>query len=257
MGLCILKLGGSLITFKEKPFTIRYDVLKRISKEISKYISEGGSLILVHGGGSFGHYVAKEFMRRKGYYDSEAFAKISEVMMELNLQVIKELIRNNIHVIPIQTHSISYIENEKIHIDTKIIKESLKRGLLPVLYGDIVLSISDDSKYEILSGDTLAWILANKLNASKLLFATNVNGVFDKDPKESDAKLLREVSLSSLHISISKPLVDVTGGMMRKLVEGIKYIRNGLEVLIFNGLVENNVYNALKGIPIICTYVRP
>lgn len=257
MDLSVLKLGGSLITIKDKPFTIRHEVLKRISKEISKYVYEGGSLVVVHGGGSFGHYVAKKFIEKKGYYDSEAFSKVSEAMIRLNLEVVKELIKNNVNAVSIQTHSISFIKNSKVFINIKIIKEALKRRLVPVLYGDIVFSLNNECKYEILSGDTIAWVLANKLNAKRLLFATNVDGVFDKDPKEPNAKLLSEVRLSTLQLFASKPAIDVTGGMVKKLTDGIKYIKKNLTVLIFNGLTENNVYNALKGIPIICTYVRP
>ncbi len=256
----VLKLGGGLITDKNKPLTVKHRTLRRIAKEISRYVREKDPkerLIIIHGGGSYGHYVAKKFLDLKGGYDEEAFTHISKVMIELNRVVIEKLINEGINAISVQTHAISCIVNGEAFIELGFIKYLIKKGFVPVLYGDIVISKDDGLKYEILSGDTIAWYLANKLSARRLLFATNVDGVYDRDPSKSGARLLKVVSLSDLKLEATKPPIDVTGGMMKKLLDGLKYIREGMEVIIFNGSVRNRIYNALIGKPIISTYVRP
>ncbi|MEM2795196.1 MAG: hypothetical protein QXY49_05015, partial [Thermofilaceae archaeon] len=53
--LVIVKLGGSLITDKEKPFTLRKDALEEASIKLAE-IAKSIKLLIVHGGGSYGHY---------------------------------------------------------------------------------------------------------------------------------------------------------------------------------------------------------
>ena len=63
----ILKLGGSLLTDKETPLSIREEVLERSIKQI---IESKKSIILIHGGGSFGHPTAKKYQISQGFNDS-------------------------------------------------------------------------------------------------------------------------------------------------------------------------------------------
>ena len=51
--MILIKLGGSIITNKEKPLSARRKTIYNILKQIRK-IKE--PKIIVHGGGSYGHY---------------------------------------------------------------------------------------------------------------------------------------------------------------------------------------------------------
>ncbi|MFN8459248.1 MAG: hypothetical protein U0401_32125 [Anaerolineae bacterium] len=54
--LVLLKLGGSVITDKTKPFTARMDVIERLAQEINHALTDRGGdlqLIIGHGAGSF------------------------------------------------------------------------------------------------------------------------------------------------------------------------------------------------------------
>ena len=51
--MILIKLGGSIITNKEKPLSSRRKTINNIMKQIKK-IKE--PKIIVHGGGSYGHY---------------------------------------------------------------------------------------------------------------------------------------------------------------------------------------------------------
>ena len=53
-----MKLGGGLLTDKSKPFSLREDV---IDSAIQQIIESGKKTILIHGGGSFGHPLAKKY----------------------------------------------------------------------------------------------------------------------------------------------------------------------------------------------------
>ena len=51
--MILIKLGGSIITNKEKPLSARRKTIENLSKSLRK-IDE--PIIIVHGGGSYGHY---------------------------------------------------------------------------------------------------------------------------------------------------------------------------------------------------------
>ena len=51
--MILIKLGGSIITNKEKPLSARKKTIDNLSKSLKK-IKE--PIIIVHGGGSYGHY---------------------------------------------------------------------------------------------------------------------------------------------------------------------------------------------------------
>lgn len=67
--LVFVKLGGSLITEKNAPYTINYQVLTRIVKELKEAIDNDHHLQLLigHGGGSFPHPVAQAFKTAEGF----------------------------------------------------------------------------------------------------------------------------------------------------------------------------------------------
>ena len=52
--LVLVKIGGSLITDKNKPFSLKKKVLKVICEEIGKSMDSGKQLIVGHGAGNGG-----------------------------------------------------------------------------------------------------------------------------------------------------------------------------------------------------------
>ena len=86
-----------MITNKEKPFTANLSEIERLTSEISK--ANVSPLVIVHGGGSFGHPVAKQYEIDEGYKDSSqviGFAKTHQAMTKLNKLIVDSLINHNI-----------------------------------------------------------------------------------------------------------------------------------------------------------------
>ncbi len=254
----ILKIGGSVITDKSVPMKIRYNVIHRIAREIRKYLNEysDSRLIIVHGGGSVGHYLVKKLKVLEHGWDEKKYSAISNEMIRLALTISSILNINKVPATIITTHALFVLDNDNKIIDNdigvRVLEGYLSRGLIPILYGDAVIKVlNNDVEFKILSGDDISWYLAGKLNASKLLFATSVNGIYDRDPSHPDARLLKEISLDEIgYIGSKLRGYDVTGGMLNKLKSGIMYVNvlpKDLEVIVFNGLVEDNIYKALKG----------
>src|SRR4030065_2477184 len=94
--LILIKLGGSLITDKTKPFTDKKYVIKRLGNEIrSARKNADYNLILGHGGGSYPHVPAKKFRTADGIVNKKSYIGIAEVQdaaARLNRIVVRELL---------------------------------------------------------------------------------------------------------------------------------------------------------------------
>ena len=82
--LVFVKLGGSLITDKTKPFTARMDIIKRLAEEIHEAKGEGKLKLLIgHGGGSFPHVPAKKYQVHKGVISLRHTGALQRCRMQL------------------------------------------------------------------------------------------------------------------------------------------------------------------------------
>ncbi|HIQ03087.1 MAG TPA: isopentenyl phosphate kinase family protein [Desulfurococcales archaeon] len=270
MNVIVLKLGGSVITDKNVENSIKWGVLKRIGNEIKsalQHLSGNTKLIIVHGGGSFGHPLASKFKRIKGYYDSEAFIAIRENMNTLASIISLLLSCLGLKASHFQSSSLFILNKGRIvkaFLDP--ITYSLENDIIPILYGDIAVDLSRG--YDILSGDSIVAYLANYYNAIKILYATDVDGVYTDNPKVNPlAKRIERIIIVKSSIdgkyTISTrvkgdiiPHMDVTGGIYRKILDLAQYARRDLIAYIFNGLIEGNIFRAIINKPEECTVVE-
>lgn len=252
--LILLKIGGSLITDKAANVPkVNKKNLSRISKEISHgFNPEKQILAIIHGAGSYGHVIVKKTGIQKGVANKEhllAFAETQRLQNELDSKVCKELIKNKIPAIPLEPTSTAVMDSGRlVSMDTGALEGMLKIGLVPVLYGVPAYDIAQGCS--ILSGDQIIIYLAKKLQASRIIHATDVDGVYDADPKkDSKAKLIKEINRANF-VEILKKIsgssnTDVTGGMLAKVKEVFEI--SGLSGVIINGNKQNNIKRALLG----------
>jgi isopentenyl phosphate kinase len=251
--LIILKIGGSVITYKfsKKP-KVNFKNLKRISKEIASiYNSLKFPLVLIHGVGPFGHVIVRKTGIDKGIKNKKQlryFAETQRLQNELNVIVTGYLIKAGLPAIPCQASSFVVMESGRIiKMDSSAIEGLLKMGMVPVLFG--VPAFDRDQKCSILSGDQIAPFLAAKLNAKRIICATDVDGVFTSDPhKNPNAKLMPRLDNKNI-VQVGKwvtgsTAIDVTGGMLGKVLE---LSRIKIESRILNGLVPGNIVKVFNG----------
>lgn len=258
----ILKLGGSVVTEKDKAFTPNMDAIERLTKEVSK--ADVRKLVLVHGGGSFGHPLAKQYGTKEGFTGSPSqiigFSRTHEAMVALNKLIVDALIRHNIPAVGLAPSSFIFTKSGRIqHFEDKPLTRFLEMGFVPVLYGDAVLDL--EIGFTILSGDQLTVSLALKFNAQKILFGVDVDGLFTSDPKICpSARLIPRLTLHELrnmqHKIEESKFTDVTGGMFGKILELMPAVENGIQVMIVNAAKPNNVYKALKGEKVLGTLIE-
>lgn len=251
----VLKLGGSVVTYKNKYFSPNHDNIARLAKEIAK--SKLKSLIVVHGGGSFGHPLAKKYNISNGLENNNqliGFSETHQAMIELNQQIVNTLLKTGVAAFSISASSMFITKSKRlVDFDLSIINKCIETGLIPVMYGDTVLD--SEQGFAILSGDQLVTKLAIKLKAERVIFGIDVDGIFTSDPKtDNTAKLIKKLSINNINIDTEKTAYnDVTGGMSGKVFEAKKAVEAGANVIFINALKEGRVRDALIGEKVIGT----
>lgn len=252
MGLIILKIGGSVITYKNKTRPeVNFKNLKKITDQL---ITLNKKFILIHGAGSFGHQIVKRTGIDKGIKkrkDLVNFAETQRLQNELNLIFTKSLIKKGFPAFPFQASASAIMKNGRMQkMDLEVIKGLLKLNITPVLYG--VPAFDKEKGCSILSGDQIAPFLAKKLKAEKVIEATDVDGIFTSDPKkDKKAKQIKEINRKNFK-EIKKILkgsrfVDVTGGMLGKVSELIKAAKMGVKGQIIEATKKDNIKKAFSG----------
>ncbi|MEM0085159.1 MAG: isopentenyl phosphate kinase [Candidatus Methanomethylicia archaeon] len=248
----IVKLGGSVITLKDKFESANIPVIRRIISELLE-VKLLFPLIIVHGGGSFGHPHAYKYKLHEGFKNSDQLfgvVKTREAMLRLNSIVCNELLNAGFQPFPFQPSSFIATRNGEIEIaDISLVEWAMKLGFTPVLYGDIVLDY--EHGFYILSGDKICSYLVTKLNVERVVFACDVDGIYTSDPKRDPAaKLVRKLTLSEISKFLdnvfSTYTFDVTGGMRSKLIEARKIVSMGVEVRIVNALIPGRLISAIR-----------
>jgi len=257
----ILKLGGSAITRKEKPLTPNLRAIKRLANEISQ--ANVSPLAIVHGGGSFGHPLAKQYRIKEGYkHPSQimGFSKTHQAMTKLNRLIVDSLINHNIPALEIQPSSCVITKSGRIQsMEEGTLRKLLEMGFVPVLYGDAVLD--SENGFAILSGDQLVSSLAIRLDAERIIIGVDVNGLYTADPKiDSSAHFIQHITLKELknlqnRIEGTK-VTDVTGGMLGKILELTPAIEKGIRTMIVDASEPNRIYKALKDEKVVGTIIE-
>ena len=236
--MILIKLGGSIITHKQKPLSPNLSAINKIAVQLKK-IRE--PVIIVHGGGSFGHYwsVRYNMHTKPAKYSKKGIAIVKNSMVELNKIILSSFLKHDLN--PYCLPPTDFMLGGKA--DFKKVKEIAKiakDGLVPISYGDVLWH--GKNKYYILSGDKIMGILAKILKPRLVIFVLNVDGVYS-DMKTK--KLLREIK--GQKTAISKVGMDVTGGMSRKIKEASLISKNGINVFLVNGNKPERIVNAIKG----------
>lgn len=257
--LVLLKLGGSVITDKTRPFTARLEVIDRLAVEIKKALDEREGdlqLILGHGSGSFGHAVAAQFETHRGAVRPDSwlgFAEVAAAAAELNHIVLTRLRRAGVPAMRFQPSASTRTRGEQLmYFETFPVKEALNHGLVPVIYGDV--SVDASQGMSIVSTEKLFDNLARELSPARIILAGRVDGVYNKDPLTSpDAELFDYIDSSNwdeVEILLGGSHgVDVTGGMLSKVRDmyRLTLAMPPMQAMIISAEAPGHVEAVLKG----------
>ncbi len=121
---------------------------------------------------------------------------------------------------------------EVVEVDRTLLDLLAKSEMIPVIAP--VAPGRDGATYNI-NADTFAGAIAGALNATRLLFLTDVPGVLDKDKN-----LIKELTVAQAQALIKDG--TISGGMIPKVETCIDAIKAGVQgVVILNGKAAHSV----------------
>jgi len=266
--LVFLKLGGSLITDKTKPYTVRLDKLADLASQIRNALQTRPELLLVlgHGSGSFGHTAAKEYGTRDGpplvpplfsekmggdrggYW--HGFAEVWFQATTLNRYVVQALHEAGLPAMTFSPVASVWSDDGKVAgWDVSQIEYALERGIIPVVHGDVIFDRSKGGT--ILSTEELFEYLARELRPGQILLAGLEEAVWADFPaRRHRVEKLTRASFDEIRQNTRGATgADVTGGMESKVRQMLELAESvpGLTVQIFSGENPENLGKALLG----------
>jgi len=282
--LIILKLGGSLLTDKSKPYTLRTGILERISEQIAKFRQKNPkqALIIINGNGSFGHTTAKKYDLHNGFGDFDGqigFCLLQKDTALLNRLVVDSLLRQNLPAISFSPNTVFWSDSEAKNLDSnldftsnsnlhsnsgsqknqvqnyqsvslEVLELYLEKGFIPTFYGEVILDKTQNST--TISSDKIPEILIKFLQKNQLFSSFEVinagsyDGVLD-----NKQKVIPTISWQNYE-EVKKYLFksqnpDVSGGMQQKIQEFLELSKLGVKSTLINGLLQDNIYKSLNG----------
>ena len=196
--MILIKLGGSVITDKSQFKTFDRSQASRLCKEIA---DSGVPTMIVHGAGSFGHVLAKKHSLQNGLKDPEqipAAAQVHHDAMELGMLMTETLMENGIPAAAVAPGSCFVMDDGHLVVkDDEAIRSLQDIGIMPVTFGDVVM---DRKKgFGICSGDQLMEVMADLFKPDKVVFVSDIDGLYTANPKtDPDAELIRTVTPETL-----------------------------------------------------------
>ncbi len=249
--LVLLKLGGSLITVKDQPRTLRAEVLARLMDEIAQARAAQPELQLVlgHGSGSFGHVEATRYGTRAGVRTPDDWVGLAEVQAaaaQLNRLVIDAARQAGLPVLNLPPSASTVCRDGAIAaLAIGPLRAAVENGLIPVVFGDV--AVDEVRGGTIISTEAIFSYIAGWLPPRRVLLAGIEPGVLTRWPAGEVLPVVTPgTPLSAVGGSHA---ADVTGGMANKVQEMLALAQAlpGLEVRIFSGVEPGAVQSALLG----------
>lgn len=275
--MIIIKFGGSVITDKSKECVFKPTITQKLLVELRQFHDEGNkpkkkgkttsdvikdyNMILVHGAGSFGHILAKQYELADGYKEETQLIGLSRVhqdVRDLNLKFMNELLACGFPGISLPPMVILRNRAKMIaYMDSELFNKVLGMHCIPVTFGDVVPD--DTYGFSICSGDSIIQKLAELFKPSKVIFMTDVDGLYTANPiLEHNAKLIRELNPESFMNACTTQNVnpDVTGGIYLKGKIALSLAEQGINTYIINGNFPGRLSSALANKQVVGTIAR-
>jgi isopentenyl phosphate kinase len=156
---------------------------------------------VVHGAGSFGHFMARQYALNAGGAPgasaadtARGFALTRQSVRRLNGLLTQAALEAGVPATglsPCGSWACSRGQLAEAGGGLAAVRAVLGAGLVPVLHGDAVLD--DTQGCCILSGDVILRALAEELRPGVAVFLTDVAGIYTKPPAQPGAQLVTEI----------------------------------------------------------------
>lgn len=234
----MIKVGGSFITNKARPFSLLPESINLFASELHNLHNSHPDVdVLVgNGAGSFAHFSAHKYDLSRGANTTEQYYGMSLAhngVRRLNGILVDALTAVGLPAFGFSPSSLFMSDEGKVaseYFDP--VRYSLGKGLIPVVHGDTILDIKRGTK--IYSTEEVIQECAERLRAlySKItiVYLLSVDGVMDEEGMV--ISVLRQDEEIVVHKRLKH---DVTGGIVGKIESARKAAEIADEVFLING----------------------
>jgi isopentenyl phosphate kinase len=250
LGLSVVKLGGSVLTRKRERESLRPKVIARLATELA---TAPGPLVVLHGAGSFGHPGARRFRLAEPPTEGDGGPErrrgasiVAREVRRLHASVIHALVDAGLAPWSLPGATVGRNRSGVLdELDSERFTDALGAGVTPVSFGDVV---RDDAwGFSILSADTIALGLAAALPVARVVFVSDVGGVFEPGAKGRPIAVPRVTRELVERLRPTPGVADVTGGIRGKAEAMLAIGEAGADAGLISGLSDGLLSRALRG----------
>jgi len=221
----LIKLSGEFL--KDKENTISFEKLDSFTSDIKEIQKNGVKIGLVVGGGNI----------LRGLEGSKKYKISSAELDELGMAA--TTINGGAISLTLKKKKISSTVLSAIPISSSVGSKYSRDKAIDLLEKNHIVIFVGGTGNPFFTTDTAAVLRALQINADILLKATNVDGIYDKDPnKFSDAKLYKKLNYKDA-LSQNLKIMDLTAFSLA--------MEHNLPLVVFNGEVKNNLRKVIMG----------
>ena len=226
----VIKVGSALVAPRGDGCSGQY--LLAIARFITECHQAGKEVILVSSGSvAAGRQLIHHGSPNPSIVTKQAMASVGQMKMMANWQRFFDVPCSQLLI----THGDLRDRQRYINIKNTL-RVLLENHVLPIVNENDTVA-TDELK--VGDNDNLAALVALVCEADCLIILSDIDGLFDKDPRShSDARLLPEISAITEKIYAmagSTTNIIATGGMKTKIQAAEKAIENGIDTYIVNG----------------------
>jgi glutamate 5-kinase len=242
----VVKIGSNVITAKN---SLDLDVIDAISGQVSTLMDRGMEVILVSSGAQaaglrkMGLTVRPNEMPKR-----QAIAAMGQIGLMMAYE--NSFARRDKKVAQILLTA-EDLNNRKRYLNARNTLNTLMEWrVVPVINENDTIMVEE---IKLGDNDNLAAMIALLMDADFLFILTDIEGLYDKDPRRfPEARLISEVTSFKKEIEAYAghiPGTLGTGGMLSKIKAAKKVTSAGIPMIVVRGNVENVLLRLFEGNP--------
>lgn len=241
----VLKIGSNVLS--DEHGMVNKQILHNIASQVKELMDQGKQVIIVSSGaGICGVGAINKWSRRGDINYKQALCAIGQV--ELMMAYKEYFMDYDIHVGQLLLTGEDFGDhNRTLHIRNTLFT-LIDEGVVPIINENDSVCVDE---IRIGDNDTLSALTANLWAADALVILSDIDGVFEKDPKRyPEAKLIPEIN--DIDATMRKIETDGkssfgTGGVTCKIEAARKVNEYGIPMVLLNGKKPDVVLEALRG----------
>ncbi|WP_458790698.1 glutamate 5-kinase [Yoonia sp. MH D7] len=238
----VIKIGSSLLANSDN-LTLRYAFMNGLLSDLAQLQREGHNIILTSSGSvALGLNMIGKRPEDAGVLDKQAAAACGQpLLMNAYRQVASEY---DLEVAQMLV-TVEDMEERRRFLN-------IKNTMLRLFENDIMPIINENDSIatrdlRVGDNDRLSAKVAQMVEADELIILTSVEGLYDRDPSDPDAKFIHEIEDVSEHLESTTGISALgSGGMLTKMHAANMAQNAGVETIIAEGIIERPVSSVLN-----------